>query len=190
MIWSIWYCSYVIVCMIWTISYGVSNMEPCFETMSIWISFCLYYKNSNSDFYKFLWFFWFVMFSTLQWWGMKKCIWSRVPEIFPLPKLMDRDFLYIYSSLKVKNLYKFLIGSTTYWKIQYFFVWHCLPVCWSVGCAVRYIGVRRVYWSWIFMNTMHRICRDSLRQNSGHSVKQKIRPTIDLGYLCFLYCLK
>ena len=64
-----------------------------------------------------------------------------------LPRLMDRDFLYIYSSLKVKNLYKFLIGSTTYWKIQYFFVWHCLPVCWSVGCAVRYIGVRRVYWS-------------------------------------------
>ena len=120
MMWSIWYCPYYMVYMIWTISFGESNMEPCFETMSIWISLCLYYKNSNSDFYKFLWFFWFVMFSTIQWWGMKKCIWSRVPEIFPLPKLTDRDFLYIYSSLKVKNLYKFLIGSTTYWKIQYF----------------------------------------------------------------------
>ena len=43
-----------------------------------------------------------------------------VPEMPPECPMKDRGF-FIYR-LKVKNLYKFLIGSTTYWKIQYFFV--------------------------------------------------------------------
>ena len=150
MLWSLSYGPYHMIHITWGIQYGPYHMELCFETMSFWISLCLYYKNSNSDFYKFLWFFWFVMFSTIQWWGMKKCL-VPCPWNFPLVQI-DGPGFFIYiqfvkseESLQVFDWFDYLLEDSI------FFVWHCLPVCWSVGCAVRYIGVRRVYWSW-FLN--------------------------------------
>lgn len=146
---------YHMVYIIWSISHGEFNMAHIIWNFALkqWVFELVFAFITKiriqifTNFYDFFDLLCFRRYSDEGW----KSVWSRVPEIIPLPRLMDRDFLYIYSSLKVKNLYKFLIGSTTYWKIQYFFVWHCLPVCWSVGCAVRYIGVRRVYWSW-FLN--------------------------------------
>ena len=72
------------------------------------------------------------------------CPWNFLSAIW-LMNNRPSGFFHIYR-LKVKNLYKFLIGSTTYWKIQYIFL--CLALSPRLVGRLRCISINRfVGWS-------------------------------------------
>ena len=56
------------------------------------------------------------------------------------PRFIYIQFIKSEESLQVFDWFDYLLEDSIF-----FYVWHCLPVCWSVGCAVRYIGVRLVF---------------------------------------------
>ena len=107
----------------WSISHGESNMVHIIWNFALkqWVFELVFAFITKiriqifTNFYDFFDLLCFRRYSDEGW----KSVWSRVPEIIPLPRLMDRDFIYIQfvkseESLQVFDWFDYLLEDSIF----------------------------------------------------------------------------